>query len=66
MTSIRWLKFNPYNPSYAYASSCDIRMLRSDDGGQTFMTGAPNTDPIFRLNTVYDFDFKDEIGRAVV
>ena len=59
MTSIRWLKFNPYNPSYAYASSCDIRMLRSDDGGQTFMTGAPNTDPIFRLNTVYDFDFKD-------
>ena len=59
MTSIRWLKFNPFNSSYAYASSCDIRMLRSDDGGQTFMVGAQNTDPIFKLNTVYDFDFKD-------
>ena len=59
MTSVRWIKFNPYNPDYAYAAVADIRMLRSDDGGETFMTGAAKTDPIFDLNTVYDFDFKD-------
>lgn len=61
MTSVRWLRFNPYNTSYAYASVADIRMLRSDDGGNTFeITGGDNTDPLFRLNTVYDYDFASE------
>lgn len=56
MTSVRWLKFNPYNTSYAFASVADIRMLRSDDGGNTFeITGGD--DPLFRLNTVYDYAF---------
>ena len=42
----------------AYASVADIRMLRSDDGGNSFeITGGDNTDPLFRLNTVYDYDF---------
>ena len=58
MTSVRWLKFNPYNISYAFASVADIRMLRSDDGGETFeITGGDKLDPLFRLNTVYDYDF---------
>lgn len=58
MTSIRWLQFNPYNTSYAFASVCDIRMLRSDDGGETFeITGGNKFDPLFRLNTVYDYAF---------
>lgn len=82
MTSVRWLKFNPYKTnmgewvppiqrfptlifiphhhffSLAYASVCDIRMLRSDDGGSSWeITGGANTDPIFALNTVYDYDF---------
>jgi len=58
MTSVRWLKFNPYHTDYAYASVADIRMLRSDDGGNTFeITGGDNTDPLFNLNTVYDYDF---------
>ena len=58
MTSVRWLKFNPYNTNFAYASVADIRMLRSDDGGHTFdITGGDNTDDLFQLNTVYDYDF---------
>ena len=58
MTSVRWLKFNPYDTSFAYASVADIRMLRSDDGGETWeITGGVNTDPLFALNTVYDYDF---------
>jgi len=57
MTSVRWLKFNPFNTNYAYASVADIRMLRSDDGGDTFeITGGDNAD-LFRFNTAYDYDF---------
>lgn len=61
MTSVRTIQFNPYNTSYAFASVADIRMLRSDDGGKTFeITGGDNTDPLWRLNTVYDYDFYDK------
>ena len=42
-------------------NKCHVQPLsfrRSDDGGNTFeIRGGDNADPLFRLNTVYDYDF---------
>mmetsp|Transcript_33846 Transcript_33846/g.40556 ORF Transcript_33846/g.40556 Transcript_33846/m.40556 type:complete len:790 (+) Transcript_33846:2-2371(+) len=55
MTSVRWLRFNPYNTDMGYASVADIRLLRTLDGGETFLVGG-NELPS-NINTLYDFAF---------
>ena len=57
MTSVRWLKFNPYNTSYAFASVADIRMLRSDDSGDTWEISGGTKSGLISVNTLYDYAF---------
>lgn len=57
MTSVRWLKFNPHNTSYAFASVADIRMLRSDDSGETWEISGGSQSGLYSINTMYDYAF---------
>ena len=57
MTSVRWLKFNPYNISYGFASVADIRMLRTDDSGETWSIAGGSKSGLFSINTLYDYAF---------
>jgi hypothetical protein len=57
MTSVRWLKFNPHNTSYGFASVADIRMLRTDDSGETWEIAGGTNSGLIGINTIYDYSF---------
>ena len=57
MTSVRWLKFNPHNSSYGFASVADIRMLRTDDSGETWEISGGTKSGLVGINTLYDYSF---------
>lgn len=54
MTSVRHIKFNPFNTSLGFASVADINMLRTLDGGDSFEI---SNDGFISINTVYDYAF---------
>mmetsp|Transcript_2777 Transcript_2777/g.4055 ORF Transcript_2777/g.4055 Transcript_2777/m.4055 type:complete len:532 (-) Transcript_2777:2424-4019(-) len=57
MTSVRHLKFNPFNLSHGYASVADINMLKTLDGGDTWEI---SNSGFSGINTVYDYAFVSE------